>query len=167
MTAKLLLFAASSLAIQIAGRPFVRGDYAGAVERLAWVRHIAHESGGSHAQCDLIQLTFLEALCERAGPTLRARWWPSAPRRSPPAASTGALGHVWPDLRRFLHASDLMCRVGRNAAACLWRVHFCLHSCKDAGVPVLTFVSCLGGFVYECQNQRDTSKYKILVLFWI
>ena len=40
---------------------FVRGDYAGAVERLAGVRHIAHECGGSHAQCDLIQLTFLEA----------------------------------------------------------------------------------------------------------
>src|SRR5579872_6139952 len=31
-----------------------------------------------------------------------------------------------------------------------------------ASVPVLTFVSCCGGFVYECQNQRDTSKYKYL-----
>jgi hypothetical protein len=61
MTAKLLLFAVSSSAIQIASRTFVRGDYAGAVERLAGVRHIAHECGGSHAQCDLIQLTFLEA----------------------------------------------------------------------------------------------------------
>jgi hypothetical protein len=26
-------------------------------------------------------------------------------------------------------------------------------------VPVLTFVSYRGWFVYECQNQRDTSKY--------
>src|SRR5205814_4522756 len=32
-----------------------------------------------------------------------------------------------------------------------------------ASVPVLTFVSCRGAFVYECQNQRDTSKYRILV----
>jgi hypothetical protein len=36
-----------------------------------------------------------------------------------------------------------------------------------ASVPVLTFVSCRGGFVYECQNQRDTSKYRFLVWFWI
>jgi hypothetical protein len=36
-----------------------------------------------------------------------------------------------------------------------------------ASVPVLTFVSYRGTFVYECQNQRDTSKYKILVWFWI
>ena len=26
-------------------------------------------------------------------------------------------------------------------------------------VKVLTFVSYRGGFVYECQNQRDTSKF--------
>src|SRR6516162_1190660 len=36
----------------------------------------------------------------------------------------------------------------------------------DASVLVLTFVSSRGGFVYECQNQRDTSKYRILVWFW-
>jgi len=40
---------------------FARGDYAGCVERLEAVRHIAHECGGSHAQCDLLQLTFVEA----------------------------------------------------------------------------------------------------------
>jgi len=34
-------------------------------------------------------------------------------------------------------------------------------------VPILTFVSYRGGFVYECQNQGDTSKYWILVWFWI
>src|SRR5579872_4931726 len=28
-----------------------------------------------------------------------------------------------------------------------------------ASVPVLTFVSCCGRHLYECQNQRDTSKY--------
>ena len=32
-----------------------------------------------------------------------------------------------------------------------------------ASVPVLAFVSCRGGFVYECQNQGDTSKCMILV----
>jgi len=34
-------------------------------------------------------------------------------------------------------------------------------------VPVLTFVAYRGEFVYECQNQRDTSKYSFLVWFWI
>lgn len=40
---------------------FVRRDYAGCVEWLGRVRHIAHRCGGSLAQCDLIQLTFVEA----------------------------------------------------------------------------------------------------------
>jgi tetratricopeptide (TPR) repeat protein len=40
---------------------FARGDYASCVEWLGGVRHIAHRCGGSHAQCDLIQLTFVEA----------------------------------------------------------------------------------------------------------
>jgi hypothetical protein len=40
---------------------FARGDYAGCVEWLGGVRHIAHQCGGSHAQCDLIQLTSVEA----------------------------------------------------------------------------------------------------------
>jgi hypothetical protein len=40
---------------------FARGDYDGCVEWLARVRHIAHQCGGSVAQCDLIQLTFVEA----------------------------------------------------------------------------------------------------------
>jgi len=31
-----------------------------------------------------------------------------------------------------------------------------------ASVPVLTFVSRRSGHFYECQNQRDTSKYMIL-----
>jgi len=31
------------------------------------------------------------------------------------------------------------------------------------GVPVLTFVSYRGRRFYECQNQRDTSNYMILV----
>src|SRR5581483_6222217 len=36
------------------------------------------------------------------------------------------------------------------------------------GVPVLTFVSSGGSFVYECQNRRDTSKkYQILAWLWI
>ncbi len=34
-------------------------------------------------------------------------------------------------------------------------------------VPVLTFVSCRGELVYECQNQGDTSQNMILVRFWI
>src|SRR5579862_1015465 len=34
-----------------------------------------------------------------------------------------------------------------------------------SSVPVLTFVSCRGGFIYECQNQRDTRKHKFLVEF--
>src|SRR5205814_5702099 len=38
---------------------------------------------------------------------------------------------------------------------------------RTSSVPFLTFVSCRGGFVYECQKQRDTSKYQILVWFWI
>jgi hypothetical protein len=29
-----------------------------------------------------------------------------------------------------------------------------------ASVPVLTFVSHRGEFAYECQNQKDTSKYE-------
>ena len=40
---------------------FARRDYAGCVEWLGRVRHIAHQCGGSLAQCDLIQLTFVEA----------------------------------------------------------------------------------------------------------
>src|SRR5262249_9438987 len=36
-----------------------------------------------------------------------------------------------------------------------------------AGVWILTFVLGHGGFVYECQNPGDTSKYKFLVWFWI
>ncbi|CCE04610.1 hypothetical protein BRAS3843_1090052 [Bradyrhizobium sp. STM 3843] len=34
-------------------------------------------------------------------------------------------------------------------------------SSAPAGVPVLTFVSWCGSFVYECQNQSDTSKISI------
>lgn len=40
---------------------FTIGDYAGCVEWLERVRYIAHRCGGSLAQCDLIQLTFVEA----------------------------------------------------------------------------------------------------------
>ena len=40
---------------------FAHSDYAGCVEWLARVRHIAHRCGGSLAQCDLIHLTFTEA----------------------------------------------------------------------------------------------------------
>jgi hypothetical protein len=40
---------------------FARSDYAGCVEWLTRVRHIAHRCGGSLAQCDLIHLTFTEA----------------------------------------------------------------------------------------------------------
>jgi hypothetical protein len=40
---------------------FANGDYAGSVEWLERVRHIAHRCGGSLAQCDLIHLTFVEA----------------------------------------------------------------------------------------------------------
>ena len=40
---------------------FACGDYAGCVERLGAVRHIVDECGGSHAQCDLVQLTLVEA----------------------------------------------------------------------------------------------------------
>jgi len=32
-----------------------------------------------------------------------------------------------------------------------------------ASVPVLTFVPYCGEHFYECQNQRDTSNYMILV----
>jgi hypothetical protein len=34
-------------------------------------------------------------------------------------------------------------------------------SMRIPSVPVLTFGFCRGTFVYECQNQRDTSKYPI------
>jgi hypothetical protein len=40
---------------------FANGDYAGCVEWLGRVRHIVHRCGGSLAQCDLIQLTLVEA----------------------------------------------------------------------------------------------------------
>ena len=33
----------------------------------------------------------------------------------------------------------------------------------QASVPVLTFVSRRGESAYECQNQRDTRRYRILV----
>ena len=42
-----------------------------------------------------------------------------------------------------------------------------LRKVMGTSVPVLTFVSYRGGFVYECQNQRDTGKCWILVWFWI
>jgi len=40
---------------------FAYGDYAGCVELLVRVRHIAHRCGGSLAQCDLVHLTATEA----------------------------------------------------------------------------------------------------------
>src|SRR5271169_354742 len=40
-------------------------------------------------------------------------------------------------------------------------------SVVEPSVPVLTFVSCCSERFYECQNQRDTNKSKILVRFWI
>ncbi len=40
---------------------FVRKDFARCVERLNHVRHLAHQCGGSLAQCDLIHLTLTEA----------------------------------------------------------------------------------------------------------
>jgi hypothetical protein len=40
---------------------FAYGDYAGCVELLVRVRHIAHRCGGSLAQCDLVHLTTTEA----------------------------------------------------------------------------------------------------------
>ena len=40
---------------------FAQGDYASCVEWLGSVRHVTDRCGGSIAQCDLIQLTFVEA----------------------------------------------------------------------------------------------------------
>jgi hypothetical protein len=40
---------------------FAYGNYAGCVELLVRVRHIAHRCGGSLAQCDLVHLTVTEA----------------------------------------------------------------------------------------------------------
>ncbi len=42
-------------------RAFAKGDYQACVEWLERVRHISHRCGGSLAQCDLVQLTFIEA----------------------------------------------------------------------------------------------------------
>jgi tetratricopeptide (TPR) repeat protein len=42
-------------------RAFAGGDYQACVEWLERVRHISHRCGGSVAQCDLVQLTFIEA----------------------------------------------------------------------------------------------------------
>ena len=38
---------------------------------------------------------------------------------------------------------------------------FLFPLCSTTGVPVLTFVSCCSNLFYECQNQRDTSKYRL------
>jgi tetratricopeptide (TPR) repeat protein len=40
---------------------FASGENARCAERLETVRHIAHECGGSQAQCDVVQLTLVEA----------------------------------------------------------------------------------------------------------
>jgi tetratricopeptide (TPR) repeat protein len=40
---------------------FVRQDYAASIEGIARVRHLAHQCGGSLAQCDMIHLTLTEA----------------------------------------------------------------------------------------------------------
>jgi len=40
---------------------FVRRDYSACIEGIARVRHLAHQCGGSLAQCDLINLTMMEA----------------------------------------------------------------------------------------------------------
>jgi hypothetical protein len=40
---------------------FTMGDYTGCVELLGRVRHLAHQCGGSLAQCDLLHLTLTEA----------------------------------------------------------------------------------------------------------
>jgi hypothetical protein len=45
---------------------FACHEYETCIERLGRVRHLSHHCGGSVAQCDLVQLTFIEA-------TLRAR----------------------------------------------------------------------------------------------
>jgi hypothetical protein len=40
---------------------FAGGAYDACVERLSGVRHVSDQCGGSLAQCDLVQLTFIEA----------------------------------------------------------------------------------------------------------
>jgi hypothetical protein len=40
---------------------FAAGDYETCLEGLGRVRHVSHQCGGSLAQCDLVQLTFIEA----------------------------------------------------------------------------------------------------------
>ncbi len=42
-------------------RAFAEGEYEACVEWLERVRHISHRCGGSLAQCDLVELTFIEA----------------------------------------------------------------------------------------------------------
>ena len=51
---------------------FAHGNYTGSVEWLERVHHIADRCGGSLAQCNLIQLTFIEAAV-RANKTNLAR----------------------------------------------------------------------------------------------
>ena len=51
---------------------FGRGDYSAAVEVLRCVRPVAHRSGGSHAQRDLVDLTLIEA-ARRSGNRTLAR----------------------------------------------------------------------------------------------
>jgi hypothetical protein len=53
-------------------RAFARRDYAACIEWIARVRHVAHQCGGSIAQCDLIHLTLTEAAL-RARKTRLAR----------------------------------------------------------------------------------------------
>jgi hypothetical protein len=52
---------------------FARRNYAGCIEWIGRVRHLAHQCGGSVAQCDLIHLTLTEAaLRARRAPLARA-----------------------------------------------------------------------------------------------
>ena len=53
-------------------RSFALGDYEACVNWLGRVRHFAHRCGGSVAQCDLVQQTFIEAAF-RARRTLLTR----------------------------------------------------------------------------------------------
>jgi tetratricopeptide (TPR) repeat protein len=98
---------------------FAHSDYAACVEWLTRVRHIAHRSGGSLAQCDLIHLTFTEAalrarkarlahalVAERAAkkPGSRLNWWLQQRLQmiAPAIAGRAAAMHPAPGKMRML-----------------------------------------------------------------
>ena len=83
--------ARSAVIVCEALQAFAGGDYAGTVDRLALVRHLADRCGGSIAQCDVIHLTLVEAALRSRRATLARTLTTERTARRPGSRLNGLL----------------------------------------------------------------------------